>query len=100
QLQFTHADLTDSRQIQTLAKKGPFTTLLLDPPRTGAQEMIQHISLFRPKHIIYISCNPATFARDAHKLVHAQGYRFTQACVVDLFPQTAHVEVMGWFEAK
>lgn len=99
QLQFTHADLTDSRQLQALAKKGPFTTLLLDPPRTGAQALIQEISLFRPKKIVYISCNPATLARDAHKLVYEQGYRFTQACVIDLFPQTAHVEVMAWFEA-
>ena len=51
-----------------------------------------------PQRIVYVSCNPATLARDAGLLVHQAGYRCTQAGVVNMFPHTAHTESMAVFE--
>jgi 23S rRNA (uracil1939-C5)-methyltransferase len=71
--------------------------LLLDPPRTGAIEVIRRLSGPVPGRIVYVSCNPATLARDSHYLVHALGYRLAAAGVLDMFPQTSHVESMTLF---
>lgn len=99
-VQFVYADLNEESQLKALAKRGSFTKVILDPPRAGAIKVISCMPMFQPEMIIYISCHPATFARDAHVLVYEQGYVLNQACVVDLFPQTAHVEIMAWFEKK
>ena len=72
---------------------GPFDAILLDPPRTGAADAIDGILRHAPATIIYVSCDPATLARDAARLV-AAGYRATDAWPVDVMPQTAHVEVV------
>jgi len=75
-----------------------FDKILLDPPRSGAWEVIEKLSAMRPRRIVYVSCNPATLARDAAELVHQQGYRLVQAGIMDMFPHTAHVESMALFE--
>jgi len=72
---------------------GPFDAIVLDPPRTGAADAIAGIVHHGPKTIVYVSCDPATLARDAERLVTA-GYRATDAWPVDVMPQTAHVEVV------
>jgi 23S rRNA (uracil1939-C5)-methyltransferase len=71
--------------------------LLLDPPRGGAIEAIRQLVEPLPSRIVYVSCYPATLARDSEHLVHAFGYRFAAAGVMDMFPQTSHVETMALF---
>ncbi|MBA1262003.1 23S rRNA (uracil(1939)-C(5))-methyltransferase RlmD [Stutzerimonas stutzeri] len=75
---------------------GGFAAVLLDPPRDGAFELVRQISTLGARRVVYVSCNPATLARDAAELVR-QGYRLERAGVLDMFPQTAHVEAMALF---
>jgi len=65
--------------------------VVLDPPRTGALEALDGIAKLAPKTIVYVSCDPATLARDAQRLIE-RGYRAERAWPIDLMPQTAHVE--------
>lgn len=76
---------------------GGFDKLLLDPPRGGAMEVIKHLAEPLPSRIVYVSCYPATLARDSQYLTHVLGYRFAAAGVMDMFPQTSHVESMALF---
>lgn len=77
-----------------LAKlEGSFQAVVLDPPRAGAADAIASIVKFAPRVIVYVSCDPATLARDAAKLVES-GYVATDAWPLDLMPQTSHVEVV------
>ncbi|WP_290635202.1 23S rRNA (uracil(1939)-C(5))-methyltransferase RlmD [Aquisalimonas sp.] len=75
----------------------PFNKILLDPPRSGAAEVIARVGNLGADTILYISCNPATLARDAGTLVHDHGYRLGCAGVMDMFPHTAHVESLALF---
>lgn len=75
-----------------------YDKILLDPPRSGAKEIIAHFAAFAAKKILYISCNPATLARDAGELVYTHGYRLTQAGVINMFAHTSHIEAMALFE--
>ena len=75
-----------------------FDKLLLDPPRTGAAEVIPHLARLGVERIVYVSCFPPTLARDAASLVHELGYRLVSAGVMDMFPHTAHVESIALFE--
>jgi len=75
-----------------------FDKILLDPPRSGAWEVIQKLSFTNTRRIVYVSCNPATLARDAEDLVYRKGYRLVQVGIMDMFPHTAHVESMALFE--
>jgi len=74
-----------------------YNKLLLDPPRSGAAEVIAKIKIFNPEKILYISCNPATFARDAGGLANNQGYKLAKIGIMDMFPHTAHMETMALF---
>jgi 23S rRNA (uracil1939-C5)-methyltransferase len=97
--QFTAANLltmTEHRLNQTCGK---IDAVLLDPPRDGAKEIIDKLPQLSPKRIVYVSCNPATLARDAKVLV-AAGYQLDSVGVLDMFPHTAHVESMALFVRK
>lgn len=75
--------------------------MLIDPPRDGAVEVCKMLSAEqRPelKRIVYVSCSPATLARDAAVLVHTQGFQLKAAGIVNMFPHTAHVESIALFE--
>ncbi len=71
--------------------------LLIDPPRDGASELIKSIGVDGPRKIVYVSCNPSTLARDAGTLVHEHGYRLMSASIVNMFPNTSHVESIALF---
>ena len=82
-----------------LANYGKFAKLLLDPPRQGAIEVVKSLpEQGGPWRIAYVSCDPATLARDAGVLVHTRGYRMAAAGVANMFPHTAHVESIALFE--
>ena len=84
---------------KTLADLGTFDKWLVDPPRDGAVELVKAITPeTAPQRIVYVSCNPATLARDAEVLVHVKGYRLKAAGVMNMFPQTSHVESIAVFE--
>jgi len=99
-------DMTDEK----LYELGVADKWLIDPPREGAHALINSlVSLIQkkeltnwsaPKRIVYISCNPATLARDAGLLVHQAGYVCKSAGMLNMFPHTAHVESMAVFELK
>ncbi len=72
--------------------QGGYDKILLDPPRSGALEMMPHIAALGARQVVYVSCHPATLARDIGELVHRFGYRLAAAGVLDMFPHTAHVE--------
>ena len=74
-----------------------FNKLLLDPPRNGAMEAIKRLPHEGVERVVYVSCYPATLARDAEYLVHMLGFRLAAAGVMDMFPHTSHVESMALF---
>jgi 23S rRNA (uracil1939-C5)-methyltransferase len=83
----------------TLEKLGNFDKWLVDPPRDGAMELVKAITpVTAPERIVYVSCNPATLARDAEVLVHLKGYAIKAAGVMNMFPHTSHVESIAVFE--
>lgn len=78
--------------------KPNYDKILIDPPRAGAKEMLSYFKHFAAKRIVYVSCNPATLARDAGELVHQYGYQLRQAGIMNMFPHTSHIEAMAIFE--
>jgi 23S rRNA (uracil1939-C5)-methyltransferase len=102
---------------EMLVGDGAAQKWLVDPPREGAYSLVQALAALRqrrldgvateaelawspPKRIVYVSCNPATLARDAGVLVQQGGYRCSAAGVVNMFPHTAHVESMAVFDLE
>ena len=90
----------DAAWLRTL---GHVDRMLIDPPRDGAQAVAQALAQLgvheRPARIVYVSCNPATLARDADILVHEGGYKLLAAGAINMFPHTGHVESIAVFEA-
>jgi 23S rRNA (uracil1939-C5)-methyltransferase len=95
---FQVANLDLTPQAQPLWMQQQYTKILLDPARTGAQEIIKLFPQFAPRRIVYVSCNPATLARDAGTLVLKQGYTLTAVGAINMFPHTSHIEAMALFE--
>ncbi|RFC41093.1 MAG: 23S rRNA m(5)U-1939 methyltransferase [Candidatus Nitrotoga sp. CP45] len=81
-----------------LVQLGHFDKMLIDPPRDGAFELVKALGADAPGRIVYVSCNPATLARDAEILVHQKGYVLKAAGVMNMFPHTSHVESIALFE--
>lgn len=97
--QFHAADLTQDQRGTPWMRQG-FDKLLLDPPRSGAIEVLKQLPLKQFDRIVYVSCHPGSLARDAGFLVNEQGYELKSAGVMDMFPHTAHVESIALFEKK
>ena len=91
-IRFLQADLN------TWAPDIAHNKLLIDPPREGAIDIIKRLPSDSAETIVYVSCMPRTLARDARYLVHQRGYRLTKAGIVDMFPQTKHVEAIAVFQ--
>ncbi len=97
--EFLCANLDDESALANLQQHN-ISKILLDPPRTGAMAIVKNINIIHPKRLVYVSCNPATLARDADILVNQQGFRMVAAGVMDMFPHTAHVESIAVFEKE
>ena len=85
---------------QVDADAAGFDRLLLDPPRSGADAVLKQLPLKGLKRIVYVSCHPASLARDAGYLVNERGWKLRAAGVMDMFPHTAHVESIAIFEPR
>jgi 23S rRNA (uracil1939-C5)-methyltransferase len=97
---FKSADLFSIKK-EELLSLGQATKWLIDPPRAGALNLVNLIdSEIKPKLIIYISCNPATLARDADILVNEKNYIFKEGGIVNMFPHTSHIESIAVFEVN
>ena len=74
--------------------------VVLDPPRSGAHVAVTQMARMGPRRIAYVSCHPATLARDAKELIDSQGYRLRAVGIADMFPHTHHVETLALFERR
>ena len=98
-VEFHVADLTKDLKDSPWCKQ-KFSKVLLDPSRAGASDVLHNFKHWQPERIVYVSCNPSTLARDAGILVNELGYQLVKAGVMDMFPQTAHVESIALFVKK
>lgn len=97
----THFDVSDLFKMtpESLTGLGRFHKWLIDPPRDGAFDLVKAIDESNaPNTIVYVSCNPATLARDIDVLVNDKGYQLSAAGVINMFPHTAHVESIALFQ--
>ena len=90
-------DLSNKKNIEKVTLTA--NKILLDPPREGAVELVKSIGENGPRRIVYVSCNPATLARDSDVLLQA-GYTIQRLAMLDMFPHTGHLESMVLFEHK
>ena len=94
--EFHVGDLAKPAQLPPAWLRGPYSHVLLDPPRVGAApEMLAAVARLLPERVLYVSCHPGSLARDLGILVHEHGLTLESAGVVDMFPHTAHVESMA-----
>jgi len=77
---------------------GGYDSVLIDPPRSGAESILPHVAASGARRLVYVSCHPASLARDAGILVQQFGFRLLGAGVMDMFPHTGHVESIALFE--
>lgn len=96
---FERADLFTPEGVARLAGLS-FEKVLLDPPRSGAEQVLAALDLRATRRLVYVSCNPVTLARDTAILVRDRGFRLQAAGIVDMFPHTAHVESIALFEPR
>jgi len=92
---FINSGKADFKAMQWAQQK--YDRILLDPARSGAKEIIEHLPHFKAKIVVYVSCNPATLARDADIMVNQHGYKLVKTGIMDMFPHTAHVESIALF---
>jgi 23S rRNA (uracil1939-C5)-methyltransferase len=92
---FFQANLALAPEPQLPWLRSPYTHVLLDPPRSGARELLPALAALAPQRLLYISCHPGSLARDLGVLVHEHGFELDAAGVVDMFPHTAHVESLA-----
>jgi 23S rRNA (uracil1939-C5)-methyltransferase len=85
-------------EARSCVELGGLDKLLIDPPRDGAVEVVKALGEGGPRRIVYVSCDPATLARDAQVLAQVKGYRLAAAGVINMFPHTSHVESIALFE--
>jgi 23S rRNA (uracil1939-C5)-methyltransferase len=96
---FVQADLyTEAADLGVVP--GHFDKILLDPPRSGAQQVLPAIAASATTRVVYVSCNPETLGRDAGLLVREHGFELKAAGIMDMFPQTSHIESMALFERQ
>lgn len=95
-IDFSVADLQQTSSVEALESL-PFNKILLDPPRDGAMAVVQGMGRLNPERIVYVSCHPATLARDAEILRDQFGYRMIKGGIMDMFPHTGHIESMALF---
>ena len=94
---FYSADLAADQRAAPWARED-YDLLLLDPPRSGAAEVLAYLPKRGTRRVVYVSCHPASLARDAATLVNQHGFVLRSAGVMDMFPHTAHVESIALFE--
>jgi 23S rRNA (uracil1939-C5)-methyltransferase len=97
--EFRRADLAKLEGNEGWMKED-WDRILLDPARSGAQELVEQMQRIGAERIVYVSCHPGTLARDAGILVNEQGYRLEAAGIIDMFPHTGHVESIAVFQKK
>ena len=96
-IEFHMADLYSDEIASAPWLKKKYSKILLDPPRSGADAVLKYLARMGAERIVYVSCHPATLARDAGVLVNEMGYTLTDAGIMDMFPHTSHVESIAVF---
>jgi len=94
---FHCADLAADQRVAAWSRED-YDLLLLDPPRSGAAEVLDYLPGRSVRRVVYVSCHPGSLARDAGILVERHGFKLRSAGVMDMFPHTAHVESIALFE--
>lgn len=96
-VEFIAADLFQDQRLAEWARRD-YDSVLLDPPRSGAAQVLDYLPGKKTRRVVYVSCHPGSLARDAGILVNQHGFKLKKAGVMDMFPHTAHVESIALFE--